>query len=72
MIEIEFINAFNELFAFAWKLIRLWSTMSAARFLEQKNEMEQRSLLAEVTPKNYSVQHEVGKEKFRELAAKLK
>ena len=46
--------------------------MSAARFFEPKNEMEQRSLLAEVTPKNYAVQHEVGKEKFRELAAKLK
>ena len=46
--------------------------MSAERFREPKNEVEERSLLAEVTPNSYSVQYEVGKERFRGLAAKQK
>ena len=68
MIEIEFIISFNEIFAFAWKLSRLWSSMSAARFRDPKNE---RSLLAEVTPKATQY-NKVGKENFRGLAAKEK
>ena len=70
MIDIEFINAFNELFAFVWKLTRLWSNMSAARFREPKNEVEERSLPAEVTPKAILSTTRSGQGKFSRIGSK--